>query len=109
VGAVLKFAGQSGNTVNPYSFGTIEGKKESAVANNYSSYLAFYTIDNAGGSSERLRINGSGNVGIGTVAPTSKLQVVGLPTYESNALALAGGLTAGAFYRTSMGVLMVTF
>jgi hypothetical protein len=37
-------------------------------------------------------------VGIGTTAPTSKLQVVGLPTYATNALAIAGGLTAGALY-----------
>jgi hypothetical protein len=50
-----------------------------------------------------------GNVGIGTGSPTSKLQVVGLPTYADNTAALAGGLTAGAFYRTSTGVLMVTY
>ena len=39
-------------------------------------------------------------VGIGTATPTSKLQVVGLPVYANNAAAVAGGLTAGAFYRT---------
>lgn len=50
-----------------------------------------------------------GNVGIGTPTPTSKLQVVGLPVYADNTAALAGGLTAGAFYRTSTGVLMVAF
>jgi hypothetical protein len=44
-------------------------------------------------------------VGIGTTAPTSKLQVVGLPTYADNAAALAGGLTAGAMYiRTGHGL-----
>lgn len=49
---------------------------------------------------ERIRVSGSGNVGIGTSAPTSKLQVVGLPVFANNAAAITGGLTAGAFYRT---------
>lgn len=48
----------------------------------------------------------SGNVGIGTTSPTSKLQVVGIPEYASNALAITGGLTVGAFYHTA-GVLKV--
>jgi hypothetical protein len=81
VGAVLKFAGQSGNTVNPYSFGTIEAKKESALTNNYSSFLAFHTIDNIGGSTERMRINGSGNIGIGTIGPLYKLHILGGNVY----------------------------
>ena len=42
----------------------------------------------------------SGNVGIGTTNPKSALHVVGLPVYANNAAAVAGGLTAGAFYRT---------
>ena len=43
-----------------------------------------------------------GNVGIGTTAPTSPLQVVTLPTYTTNAAALAGGLTAGAFFKVNV-------
>lgn len=48
----------------------------------------------------------NGNMIIGAdAAPTAKLQVVGLPTYADNAAALAGGLTAGAFYiRTGHGL-----
>jgi hypothetical protein len=42
----------------------------------------------------------TGRVGIGTTAPTSKLQVVGLQVFANNAAAIAGGLTVGAFYRT---------
>jgi len=47
-----------------------------------------------------LSVLANGNVGIGTTSPTSALQVVGLPVYANNAAAVAGGLTAGAFYRT---------
>lgn len=43
--------------------------------------------------------NGSSSlVGVNTTAPTSPLQVVGLPSYANNAAALSGGLTTGAFY-----------
>tara|TARA_B110001452_G_scaffold260677_1_gene258483 strand:+ start:209 stop:913 length:705 start_codon:yes stop_codon:yes gene_type:complete len=38
------------------------------------------------------------NIGMGTLIPTSKLQVVGLSKHSSNAAAQAAGLTAGAFY-----------
>jgi hypothetical protein len=84
------------------------------ISNSFSGTTTDQTMNFEIGSGASTRVTaltllGNGNVGIGTTTPTSKLQVVGLPTYESNALALAGGLTAGAFYRTSMGVLMVTF
>jgi hypothetical protein len=114
VGAVLKFAGQSGNTVNPYSFGTIEAKKESAVANNYSSYLAFYTIESNGGGTERMRISGNGSISIGTTTAdasakldiTSTTQGVLFPrmtTAQINAIVSpANGLTV---YNTDLSTL----
>lgn len=42
----------------------------------------------------------AGKLGVGTAWPTSPLTVQGLPQYRNNAVALAGGLTPGAFYRT---------
>jgi hypothetical protein len=65
---------------------------------------------------EKMRLGVNSNFGIGTIAPTSKLQVVGLGAYASDAAAGAAGLTAGAFYQTNgagagifanIGVLMV--
>jgi hypothetical protein len=55
------------------------------------------------GASNRLFINTSGQVGIGVTSPTSKLHVVGLPTYASDAAAGTGGLTSGAFYLDASG------
>lgn len=46
-----------------------------------------------------FRIQSGGNMG-NTMTPTSKLHIVGLPVFANNAAAIAGGLTAGAFYRT---------
>jgi len=69
-----------------------------------------YTVDGEGTRNIRLgsetngevaRIdNTNGRVGIGTDAPTAKLQVVGLAEHADNSAATTAGLTAGAFYRT---------
>jgi len=48
-------------------------------------------------------------IGIGTVSPTSKLQVVGLPIHANNAAAITAGLTVGAFYHNGDGILRVVF
>ena len=42
----------------------------------------------------------SGNVGIGTTTPGSKLSIVGLSEYANNTAALAASLVAGDLYRT---------
>ena len=42
---------------------------QEASGNNNSSYLSFWTAPNAGAVSEKLRIDSSGNVGIGTTSP----------------------------------------
>jgi hypothetical protein len=76
------------------------------------STLIFMTQPPATGIlTEKMRVTATGNVGIGTSTPTSVLQVVGLPVFADNTAATTGGgnLTAGAFYRTPTGQLMVAF
>jgi len=92
---------------NPGAWGSIA---------NTPSFIQFMTTSWNGTAmtplTEKMRITSDGKVGIGTNAsnlPTSKLHVVGLPVFADNTAALTGGLTAGAFYRTSTGVLMVAF
>ncbi|MFY8165133.1 MAG: phage tail protein [Sediminibacterium sp.] len=69
----------------------------------------FNVATNIGASSNTQNIYQMGNVGIGTTAPTSKLQVVGLPVHASNAAATSAGLTAGAFYHAGDGIVRVVF
>ncbi len=63
-------------------------------------YGRFSIFGGQSGGSDKLVVTTTGNVGIGTIDPKTKLQVVGLPEYADNAAAVAAGLTIGAFYRT---------
>ena len=74
-------------------------------------YLPRFTATGTVGNSQVF--DDGTNVGIGTTSPGSKLAVVGLPGYASDAVASTGGLVAGDFYQTSShatlpdGVVMV--
>ena len=68
VGGGLGFQGNDG--VNSgVIFSTINGSKENATSGNYAGYLGFNTRANGGSLTERMRIDSSGNVGIGTASP----------------------------------------
>jgi hypothetical protein len=59
-------------------------------ASDFNTGLYFPSADNLGlvtGGSERIRINSSGNVGIGTTNPTSKLEINGASLLINNAYA----------------------
>ena len=81
-GGWLSISGYMGNAVSSYEMGMIAGGKDtSAGDNNYAGHLSFWTCSGGAngeansGSYERMRINGSGNVGIGTTAPGAVLHI----------------------------------
>lgn len=61
----------SSNTI----FSEIRGLKENATNSNYAGALSFSTRLNGGGLIGRMRIDSSGNVGIGTEGPANPLAV----------------------------------
>jgi len=80
--------------------------------------IQFLTTNLSNGTTSGVKrhmiLTDEGNLGVG-VAPTgnitltSKLQVIGLQVFASNAAAITGGLTVGAFYRDSVGNVKVVF
>ena len=76
-GAGISFQGYTTGTATISDLAFISGIKENTTDGNYAGALVFGTRTNGsgGGNFERMRILSSGNVGIGTTTPASKLEV----------------------------------
>lgn len=74
-GGGVGFGGNFNSSNNKTIFSEIRGLKENSTDGNYAGALSFSTRVNGANITERMRINSSGNVGIGTTSPTNKLTI----------------------------------
>ena len=99
VGGGIGFGGYVNATTNDIAFGGVRAGKDNSTQNDVAGYLSlFYRTTSSSGLSEGLRISSSGNVGIGTSAPTRKLTVADStsPSFEFNYNSGAHTLYGGA-------------
>lgn len=83
-GGSIAFGGGSEAGSTPYTFAQIKGLKE-AAGSGYSGYMSFFTTPaGSDANTERMRINSSGNVGIGTSNPSQTLDVYGVAVFGTN-------------------------
>ena len=82
--SVLRFDTNEITGTNQYSRAAIGAEYDGA--SNVNGRLMFSTADSSGNLQERMRIDGSGNVGIGTTDPSRPLEIVA--TTGANALRL---------------------
>ncbi len=73
-GGSIVFGGK--DTASSYDdWAGIAGLKDNATSGEDGGYLAFYTKTNGSSAAERMRIDSSGNVGIGTNSPIASLDI----------------------------------
>ena len=70
VGGGVGFDGYYDGTPNRATFGVVRGIKENATSGNYASAMTFFTRADGGSLTERMRLDSSGNLGLG-VTPSA--------------------------------------
>ena len=75
VGGSIALGGYYTTTSQSIDYAVITGKKENGTGGNTAGYMSFGTRTNSSSTSERMRIDSSGNVGIGTTTPARKFHV----------------------------------
>lgn len=99
VGGGISFLAKYNTAGTYFEAGNVKGIKENATDGNFAGALVFTTHADGGSPTEGMRINSSGNVGIGTVSPSSKLTVVSTGAAQS----IITGTDAGNGYLQFVG------
>lgn len=115
----LNTSGNSNNAVGNYSLGAVTtGVGNTGIGKSAGRYITtgsfniYIGSEGAVGDAEASGIINIGNTIIsrgGKISLAGNLNAGVTRVYENNADALAGGLTAGDIYRTSIGILMITY
>jgi hypothetical protein len=100
VGAGLALGGKF-NSTDVTVFAQVAGVKANATSGNFDGAMLFSTRVNGGGLTERMRVDSSGNVGIGTSSPGNKFTVVG---GRSDFAAASEPYALGVRYSSSAGI-----
>jgi hypothetical protein len=91
IGGSIGFGGYfTGTTLTAWGF--IRGLKENATDGDRSGYLAFGTRVNGSYPAERMRIDSTGNIGIGTTAPGAYLHINPTQTVTTDTTMLKSGI-----------------
>jgi hypothetical protein len=99
VGGKISLGGVSGegSSFDPYGFVAIAGLKENATASNFAGYFTVSTAGSGGAVLERMRIDSSGNVGIGTSSPDQRLAINSANTSTNSLLSVKQGDVTQAY------------
>ena len=87
----IQFSGSGSSSTDTVASSAIYGFHESRGGTYPYGYMAFYTTNSGGSHTERMRIDNSGNVGIGSNSPTEKLVVNGAIGSSNQSLGFSNG------------------
>jgi hypothetical protein len=104
VGGALNLGGNYRTSGDAQAFTRIAALKDNSADGNFAYSMGFYTTPNGGTFTERMRIDSSGNVGVGTTNPDAKLHVEGHMISSSHKSGLMYTVANSSAYQASQTI-----